>query len=165
MKSIGTSLHRYWGKGINKLHKIKPGSRNSRTVFLYGPQLNSNTLTVAWFFNSPHFLPETSKSMAPYSSGPVSVQILFIRIHCAIRIFSFVYLSYLPLLSRKQLISPFDSRAKDYWANDHVQGSGQCFRLVAGACRRWWCWECGARHRFQGVGSGIFAHVNFIRRK
>jgi hypothetical protein len=62
-------------------------------------------------------------------------------------------------------MSPFGSRAKDYWANDHVQGSGQCFRLVAGACRRWWCWECGARHRFQGVGSGIFARVSFIRRK
>jgi hypothetical protein len=30
-------------------NKIKPGSHNSRTVSLYGPQLNSNTLTVEWF--------------------------------------------------------------------------------------------------------------------
>jgi hypothetical protein len=48
MKSIGTSLHRYLEKGIKLQTKLNP-DHTIAELFPYGPQLNSNTLTVEWF--------------------------------------------------------------------------------------------------------------------
>ena len=148
------------GKRYQASNKIKPGSHNSRTVSLWS-SAQLKYINCRMVSHSPHFLPEMSKSMAPYSAwASFRSNSLYSDSLCYTYLIPCIFFIFIATV-RKQFISPFGSRAKDYWANDHVQGSGQCFRLVAGGCRRWWCWECGARHRFQGVGSG-YSHASVL---